>query len=72
MHREHRRRSIAKAVTYRIISIMFDTVVAYAITQSAQKTLIFILISNAISIIMYFVHERFWNRVSWGRHIIES
>lgn len=69
MHREHRRRSIAKAVTYRVISIMFDAVVAYAVTQSTQKTLIFILISNGISIVMYFVHERLWNRVPWGRHI---
>lgn len=69
MHREHRRRSIAKAVTYRLISILFDSVVAYAITQSTQKTLIFILISNTLSIIMYFVHERAWNRVPWGRHL---
>ncbi len=69
MHKEHRRRSILKAITYRFISIMVDTVIAYAITHSAEKTLLFVIISNTISIVVYFIHERVWNRVPWGRHV---
>lgn len=67
MHSEHRRRSVIKAITYRFISIVFDAIIAYAVTQSAEKTLIFIVISNAISIVIYFGHERVWNRIPWGR-----
>jgi len=69
MHKEHRRRSIIKAITYRFISILVDSVIAFAITQSAEKTLLFVAISNAISIVIYFMHERAWNRVPWGRHV---
>lgn len=70
MHNEHRRRSIIKAITYRFVSIIFDTIIAYTVTQSAEKTLIFIVVSNTVSIIMYFVHERAWNRIPWGRRTI--
>lgn len=70
MHREKSERSVAKAVTYRVISIIVDSSVAYLVTQSAEKTLIFVIISNMISIMIYFFHERAWNRVHWGKHII--
>ncbi|MBP6931225.1 MAG: DUF2061 domain-containing protein [Candidatus Pacebacteria bacterium] len=70
MHREKRERSIAKAVTYRLISILLDSSIAYLVTQSAEKTIIFVIISNVISIMMYFFHERAWNRIHWGKHMI--
>ncbi|MEI6022794.1 MAG: DUF2061 domain-containing protein [bacterium] len=70
MHHEKRNRSIAKAITYRIISIFMDTVIAFYVTHSASKTMAFVLISNSVSIIVYFIHERAWNRVHWGKHTI--
>lgn len=71
MHREKRSRSAIKAITYRIISIIIDSIIAYTVTKSAQQTAILVLISNSISIMVYFVHERAWNRVHWGKHAIE-
>lgn len=70
MHKEKRIRSIAKAITYRIISIIIDSIIAYAITKNAKQTLVLVVISNVISIGVYFVHERAWNRVHWGKHTI--
>lgn len=70
MHREKKERSVAKAVTYRLVSIVVDSVIAFLITQSAEKTLIFVVVSNLISIIIYFIHERAWNRVHWGKHLV--
>lgn len=70
MHKERRIRSIAKAITYRIISIMIDSVIAYAITKNAKQTLVLVVISNVISIGIYFLHERAWNRIHWGKHTI--
>lgn len=71
MHREKRTRSAIKAITYRILSIMIDSVIGYAITRSAEKTALLVLISNSISIVMYFLHERAWNRIHWGKHAIQ-
>lgn len=69
-HHEKRTRSIAKAITYRLISICVDSVIAYTITRSAEKTAYFVLFSNTLSLIIYFIHERIWNRVHWGKHTI--
>lgn len=69
-HHEKRSRSVAKAITYRLISICVDSVIAFTITRSAEKTAYFVLLSNTISIIIYFIHERIWNRVHWGKHTI--
>jgi uncharacterized membrane protein len=68
MHQEKRKRSILKAVTYRLVSILLDSTIAFLVTKSAQQTLILVFVSNAISIIIYFIHERTWNKIPWGRH----
>lgn len=70
MHREKRTRSILKAITYRIISIAIDATIAYAVTQNTKQTITLVLISNLVSIVIYFIHERAWNRVYWGKHSI--
>ncbi len=70
MHKEHRRRSILKAITYRFISIIMDSAIAFLVTRSAETTLLIVAITNAISIVVYFVHERAWNRVPWGRNSV--
>lgn len=71
MHREKRTRSAIKAITYRILSIFIDSAIGYAVTKSAKQTAILVLISNSISIMMYFLHERAWNRIHWGKHAIQ-
>lgn len=68
MHKEQRRRSIIKAITYRFISIIMDSIIAFLITKNAETTLFIVAVTNAISIIVYFIHERAWNRIPWGRH----
>jgi uncharacterized membrane protein len=71
MHREKRSRSAIKAITYRIISIIIDSAIAYTITKDAKQTIILVLISNSVSILVYFLHERAWNRIHWGKHAIQ-
>ncbi len=69
-HHEKRTRSIAKAITYRLLSIIMDSFIAFYITKSIEKTAFFVLLSNTLSLILYFGHERIWNRVHWGKHTI--
>jgi uncharacterized membrane protein len=70
MHHEKRNRSIAKAITYRLISILMDSIIAFYITGSAEKTAFFVLLSNTLSLGIYFAHERIWNKIHWGKHSI--
>ncbi len=65
--KDHIKRSLVKAITYRILILCSDTVIIYAITKRVDITFGVIFLSNFASTIMYFLHERAWNKVHWGR-----
>ena len=60
------KRSLAKAVTYRIVIIILDFTVIYFLTGRVDVALGFMVISNVYTTAAYFVHERIWNRIKWG------
>jgi uncharacterized membrane protein len=65
--KEYRTRSLVKAVTYRIIIIILDFTVIYLLTGKFDIAFWFMLISNVYTSVAYYVHERIWNRIDWGR-----
>jgi uncharacterized membrane protein len=64
-----RRRTLAKAVTYRIITVVADIVIVYALTRSLDLALGFTVATNVASALLYYAHERIWADVPWGRHV---
>jgi uncharacterized membrane protein len=64
--KESRARSIVKAVSYRLLSIMVDTVVAYLFTRKIALSLGIVLVVNAYSTFLYYAHERAWNKITFG------
>lgn len=64
---EKNTRSVLKAVTFRIAIIISDSVIIYALTRRFDVTLGVIAFSNLSSTILYFLHERVWNHISWGK-----
>ena len=71
-YQEKHSRSIAKAISYRIVSIIADTALVYAITQKIELTAGIVILSNTISIFLYYFHERAWNKLHFGRHVIKE
>ncbi len=65
-HEKHGR-SIAKAISYRVVSILVDLIVVYLITRRLDLTLGVVMASNLASIFVYYFHERAWNKVHIGR-----
>lgn len=68
---ETRARSVAKAVSFRIIEIIMDMIIIIACIRSGLPELMVAGIS-AISVeascgIGYYFWERLWNRINWGR-----
>ena len=60
-------RSLVKTVTWRITGSTATFLIAYAMTGNfAVAGVIGVtqLISNTI---LYYIHERVWNRIVWGR-----
>ena len=64
---EHWRRSLVKAITYRIIIIVLDITVIYILTGRLDVALGFMIISNVCTSIAYYFHERVWNKIGWGK-----
>ena len=64
---ETHKRSIAKAITWRIIAVIITALTAYVFTQDATIALGIGLADSAIKIFTYYGHERLWNRLDFGR-----
>lgn len=71
-YHEHIKRSITKALTFRVIIIVSDLIIVYAITRRIDVTLGVLFFSNISSTVIYFLHERMWNGIHWGKQIHTS
>ena len=60
-------RSITKAITYRCLIFISDGIIIYLITHRFDLAISVIFFSNIASTILYFIHERLWNKVHWGK-----
>jgi len=68
---DHHKRSIAKTVGFLAIVLASDYIVAFIITRQFGLSFTITFFSNLISAIIYFIHERAWNKVHWGKTKIE-
>jgi len=65
--RTSRKRSIVKAVTYRIVIIILDFTTIYLFTGKVNIALGFMIVSNLYTTVAYYLHERIWSGIEWGR-----
>ena len=64
---EHWKRSLVKAISYRLIIIALDMTAIYLFTGRLDIALEFMIISNVYTSIAYYFHERIWNKIGWGK-----
>jgi len=62
-----RKRSLVKALTYRVVIVCLDFLVVYLFTHKIDVALGFMIVSNLYTTLGYFLHERIWARIQWGR-----
>lgn len=60
-------RSLVKSITFRVLVICSDLVVIYILTHQVSTTIAVTLFTNVASTMFYFLHERIWNAIAWGR-----
>lgn len=70
MFRESHSRSIVKAVSWRIFGTVTTTVLVYVFTKRLVLSLAVGLLEFASKIGLFWMHERFWDRLSWGKRRI--
>ncbi len=64
---ETRARSLVKAVLWNVIGLAVMTLVGLAMTGSAAIGGAMAAINTAIGLSAYFLYERVWSQVEWGR-----
>ena len=62
-----RKRSIVKALTYRVVIVCLDFLVVYLFTHKVEAAAGFMIVSNVYTTIGYFLHERLWAGIRWGK-----
>ncbi len=64
--RETRKRSVVKSISWRIICIVVSILTSFVLTGKWDLAVAIGTVYNAITMILYYFHERTWNRIKWG------
>jgi adenylylsulfate kinase len=65
--RETLSRSIVKTLSYRLVILSLDFLSVYLFTGQVKIAVGFMVVSNIYTTIGYFVHERIWDKIKWGK-----
>ena len=60
-------RSIAKAISYRVLGSASTALIFYVLSHNAKLALGAGLLDSVVKIGVYFIHERIWNHIDFGR-----
>ena len=69
---ESHRRSIVKAMTWRIFATFVTMSVVYIFTREMALAAGIGLVDTLIKIFVYYSHERLWERIQFGRKKIKE
>ncbi len=64
---EHPKRTLIKTITWRVIALLTTIIVVYIYSGNAKASLTIGITANLIKMFFYYIHERVWNRVQFGR-----
>ena len=67
MFQDGQPRTISKSITWRALITINNFVIPYITTGSWQAAVSFLTIATIMNIVIYYTHERVWNRFSWGK-----
>ena len=65
--RETRRRSLAKTITWRITACINGGVVTSIMMNDWKAGMKIGVYASLVAIGLYYIHERVWNAVKWGK-----
>lgn len=64
---ETKLRSVSKTIVWRVLATLITLVVAYWFTGSFGEATEISLVAALLSTAAYYLHERVWNKIRWGR-----
>jgi len=64
---DHPKRSLAKSLTWRIFSFMLTVLIIYVYTKNIRQAIGVGAGIDIVKMVLYYMHERLWNKVHFGR-----
>jgi len=64
---ESKRRSIVKALSWRFLATIITTMIVWLLTGKAEFAATVGVLDTSVKILLYFIHERIWLRISFGK-----
>ena len=64
---DKRLRSLIKSATYRIIAFIVLMVITWYATGDLVQTTFISVTFHTIQLFLYYIHERLWERINWGK-----
>ncbi|MEJ8473439.1 DUF2061 domain-containing protein [Roseibium algae] len=61
------KRTLLKAVTWQLLGLITVTALSYPATGSLWAAMALALSASVTGFVAFFIHEKIWNRVSWGQ-----
>jgi uncharacterized membrane protein len=65
-HNDSHKRTLIKTITYKIFIFTIGTLTKWAIIGNFTTALSVGITKNLITSVIYYFHERVWNKIKWG------
>lgn len=65
--KEYHKRSLIKAISYRLIGTIVTTLIVFIFTRKLSISLGVGSVDIIVKIIIYYLHERVWDKTYWGK-----
>ena len=69
---ESRKRSLIKSLIWRVIATTVTMLVSYIWLGKWADAIVLALVANLIKSVLYYLHERAWDRTDFGRKKIKE
>lgn len=64
---ETNKRSIVKSISYRFVGATITTLIALSLTGTIRLAATFGILDFIVKLCGYYIHERLWDRIDFGR-----
>ena len=67
--KETHHRSIAKAISWRIIATITTVTIVFALTRKLELAATAGVADVILKLILYYLHERIWGKIGFGKYV---
>lgn len=67
MKKESHPRTLVKTITFRVCATITTVLIVFAFTGKWLLSLGVGAVETVVKLLLYYIHERIWGRVHWGR-----